>query len=134
MKKIIKLLAMALVILSLTFVFACAPSSSPTKARDSLEKNGYSVALVRDGYSLGIMETLLNCKDDLVAVVTATNEDGEAITIIYFEEFSDARECFKLFGDDLKDYLDGEDEEKEVVVKQSGKMIYIGTKAAIKAA
>ena len=132
MKKIIKLLAMALVVLSLTFVFACAPSSSPTKARDSLEKNGYSVALSRDAFSLAITEGLLNLDGDLVAVITAAKE-GDAITIIYFEEAEEARECFKLFGDDLKDFIETETD-AEILVKQSGKMIYIGTKAAIKAA
>ena len=133
MKKIIKLLAMALVVLSLTFVFACAPSSSPTKARDSLEKNGYSVALARDAFSLGLTEGFLGLDSgDLVAVITATKE-GDAITIIYFEEAEEARECIKLFGDDLKDFIETETD-AEILVKQSGKMIYIGTKAAIKAA
>ena len=123
---------MALVVLSLTFVFACAPSSSPTKARDSLEKNGYSVALSRDAFSLAITEGLLNLDGDLVAVITAAKE-GDAITIIYFEEAKEARECFKLFGEDLKDFIETETD-AEILVKQSGKMIYIGTKAAIKAA
>lgn len=135
MKKSIKVLAMLLVVLTLSFAVACAPHADPQKAKASLEKNEYAVTIVRDTFSLGLTEGLLGLdQGDLVAAVSAVNEDGEAITILYFEESGDARDCFKLFKDDLKDFLETEGEGKEVVVKQSGKMIYIGTKAAIKAA
>ena len=41
---------------------------------------------------------------------------------------------YKDNKDNLKKLTETDDSEKEVVAKQSGKMIYIGTKAAIKAA
>ena len=135
MKKLVKVLAVVLVMLTLSLAVACAPNANPEKAKESLEKNGYAVSLATDAFGLAITEGILGLdRGDLVAVLTAGNEEGEAITIVYFEEADDARDCYKEYKDDLKELLETDDEEKEIVAKQSGKMIYIGTKAAIKAA
>ena len=135
MKKLVKVLAVVLVMLTLSLAVACAPNANPEKAKESLEKNGYAVSLTTDAIGLAITERILGLdRGDLVAVLTAGNEEGEAITIVYFEEADDARDCYKEYKDDLKELLETDDEEKEIVAKQSGKMIYIGTKAAIKVA
>ena len=135
MKKSIKVLAMLLVVLTLSFAVACAPNADPEKAKASLEENGYAATLVTDAISLGFTEALLGLeRGDLVAGVSAANGDGEAITILYFKKSGAAKDCYKEYKDKLNDLLKDEGEGKEVVAKQSGKMIYIGTKAAIKAA
>ncbi|MBQ4587402.1 MAG: hypothetical protein IKC33_01120 [Clostridia bacterium] len=135
MKKSIKVLAMLLVVLTLSFAVACAPNADPEKAKASLEENGYAVLLATDAISLGVKELGFGLEHgDLVATLTAVNEDGEAITILYFAKSGKAKDFYKDNKDNLKKLTETDDSEKEVVAKQSGKMIYVGTKAAIKAA
>ena len=139
MKKITKLLTLSLVLLLLLGTLAACgatPNSDPAAAKTALEDSGYAVTLVQDGFldkaALAVFE--LAGIDDIEAGVSGTNKDGEHVTIFYFEEAEDAAEEW----DDVKKYMNDEkaDEEKESewVIDKSGKMIFFGTKNAIKAA
>lgn len=131
MKNFVRMLSLALVavLLGATLV-SCfgfgAPNADPDKAEKALDEAGYMVAKIDNeiavaaaGKSLGV--------DDLECVVTAL-ADEEAVAIYYFEEADDAKEAFKV----IKEKAEKQEEEYDVVVKRSGKMVYMGTKQAIK--
>ena len=135
-KSIIKIFALTLVV-----VMACAmlvscggPNADPDKALAALKDNGVTWA-AKDGTVIpGLLK--LAGVDGVDCVVTGTgkiDDEYAHITIIYFEEAEDANDAWeevqKQAEDDKKDA-----EDSEWVCKKSGKMIYYGTKNAIKAA
>ncbi len=132
MKKIVKLVSLVLVAVMCVAVFAsCAPASDPEKAKAALEKNGYGVLLTTNETALG-KKLLEETNSNLVAMLVGTSEDfKEGITIFYFADSKTAKDNFKA----IEDTLSKEDKEDEdFVFAQSGKMIYAGTKEAVKAA
>ena len=137
MKNVLRLTTLALVlVMMLACLASCfgGPNADPEKAEEALEDNDYVVIVADDKISLGLMG-LGEDIDNLECVITAYNEDDEddAIVIFYFEDKEDADEAFK--SDILKDMAEeAEEENDDVVFKKSGKMVYIGTKNAVKAA
>ena len=139
MKKITKLLTLSLVLLLLLGTLAscgATPNADPAAAKKALEDNGYTATLVQDSLldKAALAVFTLAGIEDIEAVVSGTNKDGEHVTVFYFEEAEDAAEEW----DDVQKYMNDEkaDEEKETewVIEKSGKMIFFGTKNAIKAA
>ena len=135
MKKSIRILALAMVtvMLCLTLASCGGPNTDPDKALESLKDNGISWAgkdTIVIPLSLGALGV-----DDIDTVVSGTGEiDGKYahITIVYFKESKDAKDAWEKvqkYADDKKN-----DDASDWVCKKSGKMIYFGTKAAIKAA
>lgn len=131
MKKSIRLLALAMltVMLCLTLASCGGPNADPDKALENLKKNGLPPSvkvpnIVRD---LGVYGV------DCVVTGTGKIDDEYAhITIIYFEDSASAKDAWEdvqKLADDKKD-----NDAKDWVCKKSGKMIYFGTKAAVKAA
>ena len=139
MKKTIRIFAVVLsvVLLALALV-ACAPKNDPDKAKAALEKNGYTVVKT-DGRIANAASALLGGESKLDATVTGTktveDKDGnrktEYITIIYYKTSADAKDAWE---DAQKDAEKDKKDDSDWVVKRSGKMIYWGTKAAVKAA
>ena len=135
MKKNVRMLAVALSVIFLALALvACAPQSDPDKAKAALEKNGYT-AIKTNGYVSGVVSAIFGGESTIDATVTATKDiqdaDGnttktESITIIYYKTSDAAKEAWKSWSE--------KDQEKYEVAKCSGKMIYWGTKAAVKAA
>ncbi len=135
MKKNVRMLAVALSVIFLALALvACAPQSDPDKAKAALEKNGYT-AIKTNGYVSGVVSAIFGGESTIDATVTATKDiqdaDGnttktESITIIYYKTSDAAKEAWKSWSK--------ADQEKYEVAKCSGKMIYWGTKAAVKAA
>ena len=132
MKKFAKIAALALVVvMSLAMLVACAPNSNPDKALEALKKNGYTAA--KDATILPAAYKLVTGKS-ISAVVSGTKiADGktDTVTIVYFESSKDAKDSFeslsKKADEDKKD-------ESDWVCKQSGSLIYWGTKEGVKAA
>ncbi len=134
MKNTIKLIALALVLtLSVVMLASCfGPNANPEKAIESLKENDYKAA--KDDTVLPLIFTGLGIKDvDTVVTGTAIIDDkGEHVTIVYFEDADAATAAW----DKVKEYAEKEDKEEEDTdwtIDKSGKMIYWGTKAAIKA-
>ena len=135
-KNIIRILAIFLVcVTSCVMLASCqAPNQDPDKALEALKSNGVTFAGKDDTYLPGIL-TLAGVKG-VDCVVSGTGKiDGEYahITIIYFDEASDANDAWE----EIQDRADEEKkdaEDSQWVCKKSGKMIYYGTKNAIKAA
>ena len=134
MKTTIKLIALALVLtLSVLTLASCfAPNAHPDKAIESLEKNGYKAA--KDKYVLPAIFAGLGVENvDVVITGTAVIEDkAEHVTVVYFEDADSAEAAWN----NLKEYAekeDKDDKDTDWTIDRSGKMIYWGTKAAIKA-
>ncbi len=132
-KTIIKVLALALVaVMMCAALVSCGgPNADPDKARTALKDNGYAAEKLDSDASLYLFK--IAGIDDLSCVVTGTakkDDKVEHITIFYFEDTEAANEQWE----DVQKYSDkSEDkEESDWVVEKSGKMIYYGTKQAVK--
>jgi predicted small lipoprotein YifL len=131
MKKAMKLLALSLVLVMMVATLASCggPAADPDDALAALKENDYGAA--KDTLVVPTALKLLGV-DDIDAVVSGTNKDGEHVTIVYFKEkdaANDAWEKVKEYAEDKKD-----DDDSDWVIKKSGAMIYWGTSAAVKAA
>lgn len=134
MKKTMKLIALALVLtLSVVMLASCfGPNADPEKAIAALKENGYKAA--EDSTVLPLIFAGLGIKDvDAVVTGTAVIEDKvEHVTVVYFE----STEAAEAAWEDMKEYAEKEDKDEEDTdwtIAKFGKMIYWGTKAAIKA-
>ena len=131
MKKIVKTLVAVLMVSLLFLVTACGASSYASK----LEKKGYSVTYVEKSENNGVIQTaalqtanalvktLGATKDNpLKYVVTASNADGETVTIWCFESSSDAKEVEKNVTNN----------EKYKSFYRTGNTIIVGTEQGVK--
>lgn len=137
MKKFVRILALTLAAVLLCGMLAsCAPAKDPEKAEKALKDEEYTV-LTDDTVIPGLYKL---AGYDLDKVVTGTkvvkDDEGkdkiEHVTIYYFADKDNAEKAM----DEIK--KDSEDDKKEdtdwVEPTRSGKIVYYGTKAAIKAA
>lgn len=125
-KNILKLTALALLaVMMCAMLVACgAPNKDPDKAAEKLEDAGYSV-VYNDGEGL-IGGAML--PDDVDATILARNGD-EYIYITYYEDSKAANDAW----DDVKEEVEQfKEENSDIVCKKSGKIIYYGTKQAVK--
>lgn len=137
MKKFTKVLAVALVcIMSVAVLAACAPNSDPDKAKSALENNGYTA--VKDTKITPAALILLGISGvDCVVTGTKTVDNGdskkvESVTIVYFS----SADAVNSAWDKIQKYANDENEnnDSDWSVNKSGKIVYFGTSAAIKAA
>lgn len=139
MKNFVRVLALSLVtVMLLATLASCgAPAKDPADAKAALEKEEYVV--VTD--STIIPAAFKIAGYDLSSVLTATktskNDEGKTVvdhvTVYYFVDKDAATKAMDKVKEEAKDDKKEEDS-NWVEPKQSGAMIYYGTKAAIKAA
>lgn len=137
MKKTIKVVALAMVALMLMLALvSCGakPNSDPAAAEEALKAAGYSVSKDANG---------ANGPEGCSTILNASKIDGESledatmefVTIYYFKDEASADSAY---ADIEKDYNKAKDSERykdmDLDIGKSGKMIYCGTVAAIKAA
>lgn len=149
MKKTLRMLALVMAVLMCIFaVVACdsnkdanedtekkeeviKPNSDPAKAKENLEKAGYEVTLMDDESVLKLLGI-----DGLVAVITAVKntsaEEADAISIYCFKDADSAKKAKE--NEIIKEAIEAAKEEKNVSIGISGKIFWMGTKAAVKAA
>lgn len=133
MKKFAQLISLALVaVMCVVLLASCAPASDPDKAEKALKDAGYTAAtdkkILPAGYKIVTGK-------DIDAVVTGTKTDADKnvqhVTIVYFANAEDAKAAYEdLKNDSDKDKKDAD--ESEWVFAKSGKMVYWGTKTAVK--
>lgn len=135
MKTFVRILVLALAAALLAAVLvSCAPAKDPDKAVAALKEEEYTV--LKDSTVAPAALTLFGVKGvDCVVTAgkTVENKDGEktneAVLIVYFTDAGSAKDAL----DKVKAYYENEKDAKEEW-KQSGKMVYSGTAAGIKAA
>ena len=136
MKKTIRLIAVAMVavMLCLSLASCGGPNADPDDALAALKDNGINWA-GKDTLLIPLALKALGV-DGIDCVVSGTgkiDDEYAHVTIIYFEEKDDANDAW----DKVQEYADKEKDDEagdNWVCKKSGKMIYYGTKEAIKAA
>lgn len=138
MKKTLRIIALSLVMVTMLALLASCgdgPNADPEKAIAALKENGYTA----EGLSSDDLKNIVDLEDATVlkAGVTGfkmslTEGSMDAIIILYFDSKSAAKDAFSK----VKEAMDATLGEVEIdfTVKQSGKMIWAGTDAAIKAA
>lgn len=129
MKTFAKILCLSLVAVMLCATLAsCAPASDPDKAISALKDAGYTAA--KDTTLVPAALALLGVKG-IDAVISGT-KSGEHVTVIYFTDSDSAKNA----EEKVTKYVDDEEKDKkddsDWVFKRSGKMIYWGTKNAVK--
>ena len=138
MKKMTRVLAVAIVLVTLATVLAsCAakPNADPALAYKALLQNNYQMQDVDpDLYAEKGVEKL---KYVVQAVRVEEDKKGnakvEGVTILYFEDAAAAKAALSKATGHLN--IESVDSfGSKYIVKQSGSMIYAGTKNAIKAA
>ena len=128
MKKALSIIAvLALVAVLGVALVACVPSD-PDKAEANLEEAGY-VVVRADSDDLIAGAALKQI--DAVTSITATDGD-EGVTILYFED-TDAAKAYYEDAQAQWEKLD-EDEKEGMKMGKSGKVVYFGTEAGVKAA
>ena len=137
MKNVLRFAAVAMVaiMLCLTLASCGGPNADPDDALAALKENGVTWA-AKDNTVLPGVYKLLGV-DNVECVVSGTGKiEGEYahVTIIYFEEKDDANDAWEKIQKESEDDKKEADEDSEWVCKKSGKMIYYGTKDAVKAA
>ena len=146
MKKRITLIT-SIVVLALVCAMlfaACAPAADPDTAKKNLKDEGYS-ATIYDGDGLVIGGTLalfgINNVDKVLAASKYADDTFEFLTVLYFDSSKDANDAVEKAKEYAKDKEKEEEKGQkkdegsvEWVFGKSGKMIWFGTKAAVKAA
>ena len=128
MKKALSIIAvLALVAVLGVALVACVPSD-PDKAEANLEEAGY-VVVRADSDDLIAGAALKQI--DAATSITATNGD-EGVTILYFED-TDAAKAYYEDAQAQWEKLD-DDEKEGMKMGKSGKVVYFGTEAGVKAA
>ena len=167
MKKLAKIFAVVMVcVLAVTVLVACGPNTNYDKAKANLKKNKYTVTTATKegdtGFAIAAVSyaSINGIKvEDIEAVLSATNSDGEYVTIIWckssdaantvFGKCDEQKKALKENLDQMKDQmkdLDGEDKEfaqktydqmkkayDNYACGHSGKVAWYGTKGGIKA-
>ena len=137
MKKFVKILSLSLVaVMLLATLASCAPASDPDKAVEALKAEGYTA--LRDTDGIPTIFKLAGYSLDVVVTGTKTTKDKdgkktvESVTIFYFANKEDAEKAYEKVKDEEKDSKKDSEESNWVSATKSGKMVYFGTKQAIK--
>ena len=131
MKKFARIICLALVTVMLVCSLASCmgPKKDPDKAEKALEKKGYEVSVIdTDALLPDGVEAILNAHK-------GSGDDGERVAIYYFETAKDAKEFYDESKDKLEEMKEAyKDEDIKFVYGKSGKVVYAGTKKAVRAA
>ena len=101
------------------------PNANPDKAVEALKENDYVAEKIDSKLGLLVFSW---AGDGLECVVTGLDKDLEGVTIFYYESADAANNAWEKVEEHESDKDD------DYVLKKSGKMIYVGTAEAIKAA
>ena len=120
-----KIIALALVVVMLFTLASCGIPKDPETLKEKLEKkydDDVAVVLLDSNLTIIPAATILGLDgDDIDAILTVALKDVGSGYVIYFESAKEAKEA-------KKDLLDSVDEDSDVVVKISGKAVFIGEK------
>lgn len=126
MKKSIAIIGIiALIAVLGVCLVACIPNDY-SKAEKNLKDAGYNVLV----YTTVAPTALKIAKIENVEAVLTADKGEDAITMVYFKDSGSAKDSYEEVE---KYYKDKDAKNKERTIKRSGKVIYIGTEAAIKA-
>lgn len=137
MKKQVLIIAaiIVLVMASVVVLTACSPASDPADAKAALEKKGYTVVV--DGSIQPAALTLVGIKgvDKVLEATYSKDDTSEFLCVLYFTSASAAKEAWDAAQKEAEDEKkSNKEEDSDWTVGKSGKLIWYGTKNAVKAA
>ena len=124
MKKMVKSLSLAIVLVLGVAMFAGCMPSTADKATANLKDAGY---VVDNTVAAAVVRAMYKNVDD---VVWGTN-GNEAVMIIYFKDASSAKDSEKDLQK-IKERYFKDQKDENVKSGRSGKMLYVGTKQGVK--
>ena len=134
MKKLTLIVAIVTLVAVCAMVLcACAPAGTADKAVAALDKHGYSASVDKNIIPAALKLLGVDGIEAVVVGAKSTDDSDEAVTIVYFYKADQAKASYNT----IKSYAEGKDKnskDSDWEFAQSGKMIWYGTKAAIKAA
>ena len=120
-----KIIAFALVVVMLFALVSCGISKNPADFKEKLEKKygeDVGVVLMDSKLTVSAAAALLDLdSDDIEAILTVALKDVGSGTVVYFKTAKAAKEA-------KKDLLANWDDDSDVIVKISGKVVFIGEK------
>ena len=125
MKKVLRLSSLLLVLVALLGLTACAPKD-PVKAKEKLEKAGYSVKVDGTAAPLALQAFGVEGVESVVTATKKVDDNVEFVKAYLFKEKAQA----KQYAEKLAEYAKKNGEESEV--KQAGKWLYYGTEQGMK--
>ena len=136
MKTFVRALSLTLVAVMLCAVLASCggPAKDPADAVAALKENGYVAAEDKVAIPAALKLLGVNGVKSVVSGSATVEEKFQTVTIVYFDDKDAAKTAMEKLEKYASDEKDDKVEESDWVVKQSGAMIYFGTKAAVKAA
>ena len=136
MKTFVRALSLTLVAVMLCAVLASCggPAKDPADAVAALKENGYVAAEDKVAIPTALKLLGVNGVKSVVSGSATVEEKFQTVTIVYFDDKDAAKTAMEKLEKYASDEKDDKVEESDWVVKQSGAMIYFGTKAAVKAA
>ena len=147
MKKLLKsLLAVMLIAMMALSFTSCGVARTPEKAEKKLEKAGYTVETTDDEATRTMVAEMYGLKAEDIEVLLTASKGDEYVSIIYCtnakaakkiakelkKEMKEAKEAAEKLSGTLKE--EAEKELKNTKYGRSGKAVYTGTKAGVKAA
>lgn len=141
MRKLMKnAIVFLLIAISAMMLAACGGvPEEPEKAKENLEKNEYSVTEITVTAN-GTVAVLagIGATGSVTKAYVASNDDGESVLIVYFNDEGMAKELEskvkELYKSLVGEPTGEESENSDTSGGRSGKALYFGTSAAIKAA
>lgn len=139
MKTFAKVLCLSLVAVMLCATLAsCAPAAKADDALAALKENGYTAVKSDLLGAAGLAALGIKGVDSVVSGTKTEKKDDkttiETVTIIYFTDADSAKTAEEKLTTKSDEEKKENDNESNWVFKRSGKMVYFGTKAAVKAA
>ena len=93
MKHTSRIVAMLLLtVMCVGLLISCAPASDPTKAKEALEENGYTVIKYETDTLKGLLAMMGVESDDRLETAVYAQKDDSAVFILYFDSTKAARE------------------------------------------
>ena len=135
-KQLLIIAAVVVLVMASAFVLtACSPATDPADAKAALEKKGYTVVV--DGSIQPAALTLVGIKgvDKVLEATYSKDDTSEFLCVLYFTSASAANDAWDAAKKEAEDEKkSNKEEDSDWTVGKSGKLIWYGTKNAVKAA
>lgn len=141
MKKFFRMLVatMLLAVMAVTLC-SCGVPSDPEKAKANLEKNSYTVSkeiATTAVKTVTVVSYGVSFYNNVETALWGVNADGENVLIVYCKDSDSAgkvNDIIKSVYDNIKSSDKENGTKTDVKSGKSGKVVYIGTNAGVKAA
>ena len=147
MKKLLRSLLSVMLVAMMALSFtSCGITKNPEKAEKKLKDAGYEVMVIKEEVAFASYAKMYDLEASDIECVLMAEKDDEGVLIIYCANAKAAKKIEKELKKEMKEAkeeikeLEGEEKKeaekdlKNIKYGRSGKAVYTGTKAGVKAA